>query len=61
MAPDQIAAEAKLRHVFENAVPFNKVIGMKVESIDPAAPKLRFDMRPELIGNARRDKFSMAA
>ena len=55
MAPDQMAAEAKLRHVFENAVPFNKLVGMKVESADPIAPKLRFDMRPELIGNARRD------
>jgi uncharacterized protein (TIGR00369 family) len=51
---DAKAAEAKLRHVFENAVPFNKVVGMKVESVDPAAPKLRFDMRPELIGNARK-------
>lgn len=55
MATDQKAAEAKLRHIFENAVPFNKVIGMKVESVDPDAPKLRFDMRPELIGNARRE------
>jgi uncharacterized protein (TIGR00369 family) len=51
---DAKTAEAKLRHVFENAVPFNKVVGMKVESVDPDAPKLRFDMRPELIGNARK-------
>ena len=51
---DVTAAEARLRHVFESAVPFNKVIGMKVESVDPDAPKLRFDMRPELIGNPRR-------
>jgi uncharacterized protein (TIGR00369 family) len=46
--------EARLRHVFEELVPFNRVLGIKVESIDPAAPKLRFDMRPELIGNPRR-------
>ena len=46
--------EAKLRQVFEEHVPFNKVIGLKVESTDPDAPKLRFDMRPELIGNPRR-------
>jgi uncharacterized protein (TIGR00369 family) len=46
--------EARLRHVFEESVPFNRVIGMKVESTDPDAPKLRFDMRPELIGNPRR-------
>ena len=46
--------EAKLRQVFEEHVPFNRVLGLKVESIDPDAPKLRFDMRPELIGNPRR-------
>ena len=46
--------EARLRQVFEEHVPFNKVIGLKVESTDPNAPKLRFDMRPELIGNPRR-------
>ena len=46
--------EARLRHVFEEIVPFNRVLGIKVESTDPAAPKLRFDMRPDLIGNPRR-------
>jgi len=46
--------EARLRQVFEEHVPFNKVIGLKVESTDPDAPKLRFDMRPDLIGNPRR-------
>jgi len=46
--------DAKLRRLFETAVPFNKVLGLKVESLDPQAPKLRFDMKPELIGNPRR-------
>src|SRR5882724_8633243 len=46
--------DLKLRRLFETAVPFNKVLGLRVESLDPEAPKLRFDMRPELIGNARR-------
>src|SRR6267378_2478732 len=46
--------DAKLRRLFETAVPFNRVLGLKVESVDPDAPKLRFDMRPELIGNPRR-------
>ena len=40
--------------MFETSVPFNRVLGLKVHSIDPAAPQLRFDMRPELIGNPRR-------
>ena len=48
------AIEARLRQVFEEAVAFNRVLGLKVESLDVAAPKLRFDMKPELIGNPRR-------
>ena len=46
--------QAQLRQIFEENVPFNRVLGLKVELIDPEAPKLRFDMRPELIGNPRR-------
>ena len=34
---------------------------MKVESVDPDAPKLRFDMRPELIGNPHARRFCTAA
>src|SRR5438477_11587670 len=51
---DLAKLEAKLRQVFETGVPFNAVLGLKVESLDPEAPKLRFDMKPELIGNPRR-------
>jgi len=51
---DQTAIEKKLRQVFEEAVAFNRVLGLKVESLDVNAPKLRFDMKPELIGNPRR-------
>ena len=51
---DVQATEAKLRQVFEENVPFNRVLGLKVDSSDPDAAKLRFDMRPELIGNPRR-------
>jgi uncharacterized protein (TIGR00369 family) len=48
------AMEQKLRRLFEESVAFNRVLGLKIESLDPAAPKLRFDMRPELIGNPSR-------
>jgi uncharacterized protein (TIGR00369 family) len=54
MSSDVKAMEAKLRQFFEENVPFNRVLGLKVESIDLDAPQLRFDMRPELIGNPRR-------
>jgi uncharacterized protein (TIGR00369 family) len=49
-----LGAQAFLRQVMEEHIAFNKHLGLKVESFDPAAPKLRFDMRPELVGNPRR-------
>jgi uncharacterized protein (TIGR00369 family) len=46
--------QALLRQVMEEQISFNKHLGLRVESFDPAAPRLRFDMRPELIGNPTR-------
>ncbi len=46
--------ERRLKALFEDFVPFNRVLGLKVESFDPKAPKLRFDMKPDLIGNPTR-------
>jgi uncharacterized protein (TIGR00369 family) len=46
--------QALTRRVMEELIPFNKVLGVKVESFDAKAPALRFDMRPELIGNPSR-------
>lgn len=40
-----------MRKVMEELIAFNKLLGLRVESFDREAPKLRFDMRPELIGN----------
>jgi len=40
--------------IISEHVPFNKVLGVEVASADPDKPQLRFAMRPELIGNARR-------
>jgi uncharacterized protein (TIGR00369 family) len=48
------AVQALMRKVMEEHIPFNKHLGLKVESFDMAAPKLRFDMRPELVGNPAR-------
>ena len=47
-------AQALLKAVMEEHIAFNKHLGLKVESFDPEAPKLRFDMRPELVGNPMR-------
>jgi uncharacterized protein (TIGR00369 family) len=46
--------QALLKSVMEEHIAFNKHLGLKVESFDPAAPKLRFAMRPELVGNPAR-------
>jgi uncharacterized protein (TIGR00369 family) len=48
------AVRAVLRRVMEHHIAFNKHLGIKVESFDADAPKLRFDMRPELVGNPMR-------
>lgn len=45
---------AVLRDIFEERVSFNKSLGMKVISLDPAAPVIRIDMRPDLVGNFMR-------
>ena len=46
--------ETQIGRAFEQMIPFNRVIGLKVDSLDPKAPRLRFDMRPELVGNPVR-------
>ena len=48
------AVQAVLRRVMEHHIAFNRHLGLKVESFDPEAPKLRFDMKPELVGNPMR-------
>ena len=48
------AIQALMRKVMEEHIAFNKHLGLKVESFELEAPKLRFDMRPELVGNPAR-------
>jgi len=45
---------ALVSKIIAENVPFNRVLGVEVASMDPAKPQLRFDMRPDLIGNSRR-------
>jgi uncharacterized protein (TIGR00369 family) len=40
-----------VRCIFEEKIPFNDVLGLRVESFDIKRPSLRLDMRDELIGN----------
>ena len=45
---------AQMRRVMEEHIAFNRVLGLRVESMDPKAPTMRFEMRPELMGNPAR-------
>jgi uncharacterized protein (TIGR00369 family) len=49
---ERIAAE--IGRTFEERIPFNRVLGLSIDALDPKAPRLRFDMRPELVGNPTR-------
>ena len=46
--------EAAVGRAFEQMIPFNRVLGLQIESLDAGAPRLRFEMRPELVGNPVR-------
>lgn len=43
-----------INEVFNEKIPFNKVLGLKVVSIGYEYVKIQFDMRDELIGNYMR-------
>lgn len=40
-----------LRDLYENRIPFNRILGMEVAALEPGAARVRFSLRPELIGN----------
>lgn len=48
---EQSRLEALLQDVLEHRLKFNELIGLRVESFDPEAPRLTFDMRPDLVGS----------
>jgi uncharacterized protein (TIGR00369 family) len=48
---EQARLEAMLRDMFDHRIHFNELIGLKVASLDPAAPQLTFAMRKELVGS----------
>ncbi|MEW5888410.1 MAG: thioesterase family protein [Pseudomonadota bacterium] len=42
---------AAIHTIFAEKIPFNRVLGLDVASLQHDSPTLRFDMRPELVGN----------
>lgn len=56
IAPARSAAEQRrlheaLRDLFEQRIVFNRLLGLRVESFDPAGPRLSFEMRPDFVGH----------
>lgn len=49
-AQQQAEALVRIHEVF-SGLPFNKLLGLDIVSMDHDRPKIRFDMRPDLIGN----------
>ena len=43
-----------LRHIFENGIPFNRVLGLKIEHLEPGKCVIKVPYRDELIGDAMR-------
>lgn len=43
-----------IEEVFGRKIPFNQVLGLRVHSLAYDRPAIRFDMRPELVGNFMR-------
>ena len=51
-AEEQRRLDAALVELFERRITFNQTLGLVVESVRSPEPRIRFAMRPELIGSA---------
>ncbi len=40
-----------LADVYEYKLPFNKILGLKIDQLEPDSVRVVFDMKPELVGN----------
>ncbi len=50
-AAEQRRLEEILRELWEERITFNRVLGIRIESFSPVEPRVRFEMRPELVGH----------
>jgi uncharacterized protein (TIGR00369 family) len=55
-AEEQERLEHALRELWERTITFNQTLGVQVVSVDPSAPQIRFDMRPEFVGHYLYDR-----
>ena len=49
MPPEELLGIVK--DIYENRIPFDRVLGMKVDSLTLERAVVRFEMKPELVGN----------
>jgi len=42
---------AGLKHIFEEMIVFNKVLGLKITALSPTQVRARIEMKPELVGH----------
>jgi uncharacterized protein (TIGR00369 family) len=49
---EQASFEKRLRHLFDHAIVFNRIIGLTVLDLTTEKPSAKFEMRPDLIGHA---------
>jgi uncharacterized protein (TIGR00369 family) len=54
-AAEEAELLAIIRESFVERMPFNRILGIDVLSLHHDRPELRFDMRPELVGNYVRN------
>lgn len=50
-AAEQEKLDAALKELFEQRITFNQTLGLTVVSVAAGTPKMRFAMRPELVGH----------
>jgi uncharacterized protein (TIGR00369 family) len=50
-AAEQEALHAGITDIYESLIAFNRVLGHRVLSLDPARPQIRFEMQPALVGH----------
>lgn len=50
-AGEQRRLEDALRLLFEEQIPFNRLLGIRIRSFDPAEARISFSMRPDLVGH----------
>ena len=51
-AAEQTRLDDKVRQLFEQRIAFNGTLGLKVESMAPGDARVRFQMRPDLVGHS---------